>query len=93
MAETRLTFERLEVRPVLVPLNRPVVSRVGIYERWPLILIDLHTREGVVGRSYLAPSLAHAVMTSLARSMANRSPLSTLTRPGARRCTWSAWRA
>jgi mandelate racemase len=61
MAETTLTFERLEVRPVLVPLNRPVVSRVGIYERWPLILIDLHTREGVIGRSYLAPYLAHAV--------------------------------
>ena len=61
MAETMLTFERLEVRPVLVPLNRPVVSRVGIYERWPLILIDLHTREGIVGRSYLAPYLAHAM--------------------------------
>jgi mandelate racemase len=61
MAETTLTFERLEVRPVLVPLNRPVVSKVGIYDRWPLILIDLYTREGVVGRSYLAPYLAHAM--------------------------------
>jgi mandelate racemase len=61
MAETMLTFERLEVRPVLVPLNRPVVSRVGIFEQWPLILIDLHTTEGVVGRSYLAPYLAHAM--------------------------------
>jgi mandelate racemase len=72
MAETTLTFERLEVRPVLVPLNRPVVSRVGIYERWPLILIDLHTREGVVGRSYLAPYLSHAVRYIVpARAMVN----------------------
>ena len=37
---TRLTLERVEVRPVLVPLSRPVVSRVGVYEHWPLILID-----------------------------------------------------
>ena len=31
MAE-RLTLERVEVRPVLVPLGRPVVSRVGLFE-------------------------------------------------------------
>jgi mandelate racemase len=58
---TKLTFDRVEVRPVSVPLGRPVVSRVGLYEQWPLILIDLHTREGVVGRSYLAPYLEQAV--------------------------------
>jgi mandelate racemase len=58
---TRLTLERVEVRPVLVPLRRPVVSRVGLYEEWPLILIDLCTKEGIVGRSYLAPYLKQAV--------------------------------
>ena len=58
---TRLTLERVEVRPVVVPLSRPVVSRVGVYEQWPLILIDLFTAEGVVGRSYLAPYLKQAV--------------------------------
>ena len=57
----RLTLDRVEVRPVVVPLRRPVVSRVGLFERWPLILIDLHTREGIVGRSYLAPYLKQAV--------------------------------
>ena len=46
---------------MLVPLRRPVVSRVGIYEQWPLILIDLHTEQGVVGRSYLAPTLKQSV--------------------------------
>ena len=56
-----LTLERVEVRPVLVPLSRPVVSRVGLYEHWPLILIDLFTEQGVVGRSYLAPYLKQAV--------------------------------
>jgi mandelate racemase len=38
-----------------------VVSRVGLFEEWPLILIDLQTREGIVGRSYLAPYLKQAV--------------------------------
>jgi hypothetical protein len=53
----RLTLQGVEIRPVLVPLRRPVVSRVGLYEQWPLILIDLYTEQGVVGRSYLAPYL------------------------------------
>jgi mandelate racemase len=57
----QLTFRSVEVRPVLVPLSRPVVSRVGLYEQWPLILIDLHTEQGIVGRSYLAPYLKNAV--------------------------------
>jgi mandelate racemase len=56
-----LTLGRVEVRPVLVPLRRPVVSRVGLYEQWPLILIDVYTEQGVVGRSYLAPYLEQAV--------------------------------
>ncbi|MDQ2803602.1 MAG: mandelate racemase, partial [Pseudomonadota bacterium] len=40
-----------------MPLSRPVVSRVGLFDHWPLILIDLQTEEGVVGRSYLEPYL------------------------------------
>ncbi len=60
MAE-HLTLQGVEVRPVLVPLGRPVVSRVGRFEQWPLILIDLRTEQGIVGRSYLAPYLKQAV--------------------------------
>jgi mandelate racemase len=61
MALERLTFRSVDCRPVLVPLRRPVVSKVGRFEQWPMILIDLHTEEGVVGRSYLEPYLAHAM--------------------------------
>ena len=32
-----------------------------MFERWPLILIDLHTEEGIVGRSYLEPYLEHSM--------------------------------
>ncbi|HXR55367.1 MAG TPA: enolase C-terminal domain-like protein [Casimicrobiaceae bacterium] len=57
MPTPRLTYDSVVVTPVLVPLRRKVVSRVGSFDQWPLILIDLRTREGVVGRSYLEPYL------------------------------------
>ena len=56
----RLTLRSVEARAVLVPLKRPIVSKVGLFDAWPLILIDLHTEEGVVGRSYLEPYLERA---------------------------------
>ena len=61
MPTQALTMRSVDVRPVLLPLRRPVVSRVGRFERWPLILVDLQTEEGVVGRSYLEPYLEQAV--------------------------------
>jgi mandelate racemase len=56
----RLTLKRVQARPVVVPLKRPIVSKVGLFEDWPLILIDLYTNEGVVGHSYLEPYLKRA---------------------------------
>jgi mandelate racemase len=44
----------------VVPLRRPIVSKVGLFTEWPLILIDLYTQEGIVGRSYLEPYLKQA---------------------------------
>ena len=60
MAFEKLTLKSVAVRPVLVPLRRPVVSKVGSFEAWPMILIDLMTEQGVVGRSYLEPYLRQA---------------------------------
>ena len=57
----KLTFKSVEVRAVVVPLKRPVISKVGLFKDWPLILIDLYTQEGVVGRSYLEPYLKNSV--------------------------------
>ncbi len=50
-----LTIRSLTARPVLLPLERPVVARIATMTEWPLILIDLQTEEGIVGRSYLEP--------------------------------------
>ncbi|HTR87683.1 MAG TPA: enolase C-terminal domain-like protein [Reyranella sp.] len=61
-----LTLQSIEVRAVLLPLRRAVVSKVGRFSDWPMILIDIHTREGVVGRSYLEPYLKDAVASIVA---------------------------
>ena len=50
-----LTFESVQLRAVSVPMTNPIVSNVGQYTHWPFILIDVHTREGVTGHSYLEP--------------------------------------
>jgi mandelate racemase len=60
-AFARLTLESVEIRSVAIPMRRPIVSKVGTFTEWPLILIDLRTKEGVVGRTYLEPYLKKAV--------------------------------
>src|SRR5690349_15418977 len=56
-----LTLQSVDVRAVVLPLRRPIVSKVGEYRDWPMVLIDLYTREGVIGRSYLEPYLKDAM--------------------------------
>lgn len=60
MNSASLTVQSVRARPVVVPLRRPIVSKVGLFHDWPLILIDLYTEEGIVGHSYLEPYLASA---------------------------------
>ena len=57
----RLTLESVTVRSVAIPMRRPIVSKVGTYPEWPFILIDVQTKEGIVGRSYLEPYLKNAI--------------------------------
>jgi mandelate racemase len=61
MARVKLTVERVRARAVVVPLKRPIVSKVGLFRDWPIILIDLYTHQGVVGRSYLEPYLKQSM--------------------------------
>ena len=51
----KLTLRRLTARPVVLKLERPVVARIATITDWPLILIDLETEQGIVGRTYLEP--------------------------------------
>jgi mandelate racemase len=54
-------LKSVDVRAVVVPLRRPVISKVGRFDQWPMILIDLYTSGNIVGRSYLEPYLANAM--------------------------------
>jgi mandelate racemase len=56
-----LTFKGIRARPVLLQLERPVVVRIATIRQWPLILIDLYTEEGIVGRAYLEPYIANSM--------------------------------
>jgi len=55
MRRAPLTIGRISARPVVLKLKRPVVARIATLTDWPIILIDLETEEGIVGRSYLEP--------------------------------------
>lgn len=57
----RLTLESIEVRAVSIPLRRPIVAKIGVYKEWPFLLIDVRTKEGITGRSYLEVYLKEAV--------------------------------
>jgi mandelate racemase len=56
-----LTFKSIRARPVVLKLKRSVIARIATITDWPLILIDLFTNEGVVGRSYLEPYTVKAM--------------------------------
>jgi len=52
-ASERLTISGLDVRAVEVPMRLPLQTSKGTIRSAPLALIDLHTRQGVTGRTYL----------------------------------------
>jgi mandelate racemase len=56
-----LTLRSIRARAVLLKLKRPVIARIATIPNWSIILIDLLTEEGVVGRSYLEPYTAKAM--------------------------------
>jgi mandelate racemase len=45
----------------VLKLERPIVARIATITDWPVILIDVETEEGVVGRSYLEPYVPKAM--------------------------------
>ena len=45
----------------MLKLKRPVVARIATISEWPLVLIDLVTEQGIVGRSYLEPYIVKSM--------------------------------
>lgn len=66
MSRTKIT--RIETRPVIVPLPKPITTAVGTIPNAPLVLIDLHTDAGTKGSAYIFTytTLALAAATRLA---------------------------
>jgi mandelate racemase len=61
MSFQTLTLKSIRARPVVLKLARPVVARIATFADWPLILIDLYTEEGVIGRSYPEPYISRSM--------------------------------
>jgi mandelate racemase len=60
LAADALVVHDVTVRSLVVPFRRPPRTKVGDFSRWPLLLVDVTTEQGVTGRSYLAPYLPRA---------------------------------
>ncbi len=73
-ASARLTIDRLVVRAVLVPLRIPLLTSSGAVRTAPLALLDLHTEEGVTGRTYLF-CYTPLVLKPVCELLANLEPL------------------
>lgn len=54
---TGLIFRSLRVCALDVPIRRPVVAKVGSFQKWAFICLDVETSGGIVGRGYVAPYL------------------------------------
>ncbi len=73
--QRNLTIRNIRTRSVVVPMDRPLVTRIVTIESAALLLIDLETEEGITGRSYLfgisARGNAHlaVVLRSIAEMM------------------------
>jgi mandelate racemase len=55
MLSEPLTIKCIKARPLLLKLERPIVAKITTISDWPVILVDLYTHEGVIGRSYIEP--------------------------------------
>jgi mandelate racemase len=61
MSHIPLTVREIAARPIVLKMKRPVVARIATITEWPIILVDLLTEEGIVGRSYLEPYIVRSM--------------------------------
>jgi mandelate racemase len=73
MPDATLTIRAIRARAVDAPLARPIRTAVGTIPSAPLVLIDIETDQGIVGRAYLF-GYAVAALVPLARFIEAISP-------------------
>jgi mandelate racemase len=52
MQITNLVIKKIQVRPVIAPMPRPLRTASGDILEAPLVLIDILTNDGIIGRGY-----------------------------------------
>ena len=53
MSDTPLTIRAVTARRIIVPMERPMRTAMGEIPSAPLVLIDIVSNEGIIGRSYV----------------------------------------
>lgn len=74
-----MIFKSITIRGVNVPLREPLIAKIGNFEKWPYLCVDIHTNCNIIGRSYIGPylvdqlpSIAHCIK-ALANKFINRN--------------------
>lgn len=61
MSGNYLKVRDISARPIVIKLKRPIATRIGSIRDWPIVLVDLLTEDGIVGRSYLQPYITSSM--------------------------------
>ena len=75
MVSAPLTLHSIQTRAVEVPMATPLATSAQTMNSAPILLIDMQTEEGIVGRAYLfcytrmAPGLIATVLTDIADAL------------------------
>jgi len=69
----KLTINSIAARAVLVPMARPLRTAAGDVPAAPLVLVDVQTNEGIVGRSY-AFAYTPVLLRTLAQFLRDVAP-------------------
>ena len=75
MVAAPLPLRSIQTRAVEIPMARPLGTSAQTMNSAPILLIDMQTEEGIVGRAYLfcytrmAPGLIAAVLTDIADAL------------------------
>ncbi len=74
MSKTELTIKDITARAVSAPLKNPITTSAGIIPAAPLVLIDVTTDQGIIGRSYIF-GYTPLTLRPLVQLIANLAPL------------------
>ncbi len=84
--DTEIQVTALNIRPLMVPLRRPLATRVGLFEKGPFLALDLETKGGAGGAllGFTFSPLGLTIVPPVLEAMTERlrdKPISLATMP------------